>query len=134
MGDREFPTDCPVCERPLIRPEDAARHRCPYPDCPAQVRGRIEHFSQRNAMDIEHFDERTIDLLVTAWHKTMLAADTLDNEFVLLRIKDNRVGQTSEKCHEFNESVCIFAVWIVVEQNANSFICRANVVRMRTAI
>ena len=61
-----FPTDCPVCERPLVRPEGEARHRCPFADCPAQVRGRIEHFSQRNAMDIEHFGERTIDLLVTA--------------------------------------------------------------------
>ena len=61
-----FPTDCPVCERPLIRPEGEARHRCPHYDCPAQVRGRIEHFSQRSAMDIEHFGERTVDLLVTA--------------------------------------------------------------------
>ncbi len=61
-----FPNDCPVCERPLVRPEGEARHRCPYADCPAQVRGRIEHFAQRNAMDIEHFGERTVDLLVTA--------------------------------------------------------------------
>ena len=61
-----FPKDCPVCERPLVRPEGEARHRCPYTDCPAQVRGRIEHFAQRNAMDIEHFGERTVDLLVTA--------------------------------------------------------------------
>ena len=62
----EFPKDCPVCDRPLVRPEGEARHRCPYADCPAQVRGRIEHFAQRNAMDIEHFGERTVDLLVTA--------------------------------------------------------------------
>ncbi len=61
----EFPTDCPVCHRPLVRPEGEARHRCPYPDCPAQVRGRIEHFAQRGAMDIEFLGERTIDLLVT---------------------------------------------------------------------
>ncbi len=61
-----FPADCPVCARPLVRPEGEARHRCPHADCPAQVRGRIEHFAQRNAMDIEHFGERTVDLLVTA--------------------------------------------------------------------
>jgi len=61
-----FPSDCPVCERPLVRPEGEARHRCPYADCPAQVRGRIEHFAQRTGMDIEHFGERTVDLLVTA--------------------------------------------------------------------
>lgn len=62
----EFPTDCPVCNRPLVRPEGEARHRCPFPDCPAQVRGRIEHFAQRSAMDIENFGERTVDLLVSA--------------------------------------------------------------------
>lgn len=62
----EFPTDCPVCNRPLVRPEGEARHRCPFADCPAQVRGRIEHFAQRSAMDIENFGERTIDMLVTA--------------------------------------------------------------------
>ena len=61
----QFPTDCPVCDRPLVRPEGEARHRCPYPDCPAQVRGRIEHFAQRGAMDIEFLGERTIDLLVS---------------------------------------------------------------------
>ncbi len=61
-----FPSDCPVCDRPLVRPEGEARHRCPHYDCPAQVRGRIEHFAQRSAMDIEHFGERTVDLLVTA--------------------------------------------------------------------
>ena len=59
-----FPTDCPVCDRPLVRPEGEARHRCPYADCPAQVRGRIEHFAQRNAMDIEHFGERAIDVFL----------------------------------------------------------------------
>ncbi len=62
----EFPIDCPVCSRPLVRPEGAARHRCPFDDCPAQVRGRIEHFAQRTGMDIEHFGERTVDLLVSA--------------------------------------------------------------------
>ncbi|MGI9606934.1 MAG: NAD-dependent DNA ligase LigA [Acidimicrobiales bacterium] len=61
----EFPADCPVCNRPLVRPDGEARHRCPYADCPAQVRGRIDHFAQRSAMDIEFFGERTVDLLVT---------------------------------------------------------------------
>lgn len=61
----QFPADCPVCSRPLVRPDGEARHRCPWPDCPAQVRGRIEHFAGRGAMDIEHFGERTVDLLVT---------------------------------------------------------------------
>lgn len=60
-----FPTNCPICDTKLIRPEGEARHRCPNFHCPAQVRGRIAHFAQRSAMDIEHFGDRTVDLLVT---------------------------------------------------------------------
>ena len=61
----EFPVNCPVCAVPLIRPEGEARHRCQNFDCPRQVRGRIEHFAQRSAMDIEHMGEQRVDLFVT---------------------------------------------------------------------
>ncbi len=61
----EFPTACPVCGVALVRPEGEARHRCPNYDCPRQVRGRIEHFAQRGAMDIEHLGEQRVDLFVT---------------------------------------------------------------------
>ncbi|MGI9621595.1 MAG: NAD-dependent DNA ligase LigA, partial [Acidimicrobiales bacterium] len=60
-----FPKDCPVCGVPLIRPAGEARHRCQNYDCPRQVRGRIEHFAQRGAMDIEHMGEQTVDLFVS---------------------------------------------------------------------
>ena len=60
-----FPKDCPVCGVPLIRPEGEARHRCQNYDCPRQVRGRIEHFAQRSAMDIEHLGEQRVDLFVS---------------------------------------------------------------------
>ena len=49
----------------MIRPEGEARHRCQNYDCPRQVRGRIEHFAQRSAMDIEHLGEQRVDLFVT---------------------------------------------------------------------
>jgi DNA ligase (NAD+) len=62
----EFPTDCPVCGVALVRPEGEARHRCQNYECPRQVRGRIEHFAQRSAMDIEHLGEQRVDLFVTA--------------------------------------------------------------------
>jgi DNA ligase (NAD+) len=61
----KFPVDCPVCGVPLVRAEGEARHRCQNYDCPRQVRGRIEHFAQRSAMDIEHLGEQRIDLFVT---------------------------------------------------------------------
>lgn len=61
-----FPTHCPECGVALVRPDGEARHRCPNYDCPRQVRGRIEHFAQRGAMDIEHMGEQRVDLFVGA--------------------------------------------------------------------
>ncbi len=60
-----FPTECPVCSTKLIRPEGEARNRCPNYQCPQQVRGRIEHFVSRGAMDIEGFGESRVDLFVS---------------------------------------------------------------------
>ena len=61
----EFPKNCPSCKSKLERPPGEARHRCTNHSCPRQVRGRVEHFSQRTAMDIEHLGEQTVDLFVT---------------------------------------------------------------------
>ena len=61
----EFPKNCPSCGSKLERPSGEARHRCNNYNCPRQVRGRIEHFSQRTAMDIEHMGEQSIDLFVS---------------------------------------------------------------------
>ena len=60
-----FPKSCPSCSAELSRPDGEARHRCTNYFCPRQVRGRVEHFAQRTAMDIEHLGEQTIDLFVT---------------------------------------------------------------------
>jgi len=56
----KFPTTCPVCATPLVRPEGEADHRCPNEDCPARVAGSIEHFASRGAMDIEGFGEQSV--------------------------------------------------------------------------
>ncbi|MDG1846018.1 MAG: NAD-dependent DNA ligase LigA [Acidimicrobiales bacterium] len=61
----EFPKNCPSCDSKLERPEGEARHRCNNYDCGRQTRGRVEHFAQRTAMDIEHMGEQSIDLFVT---------------------------------------------------------------------
>ncbi|MGW8315598.1 MAG: NAD-dependent DNA ligase LigA [Bacteroidales bacterium] len=58
-----FVTRCPECGTPLVRNEDEAAHYCPNTSgCPPQIKGRIEHFISRRAMDI-HAAEATIDLL-----------------------------------------------------------------------
>ena len=57
-----FPTKCPVCGQPLVRPEGEADHRCVNEACPARVAGAIEHFASRGAMDIEGLGERRVQL------------------------------------------------------------------------
>ncbi|MFZ6013306.1 MAG: NAD-dependent DNA ligase LigA [Bacteroidota bacterium] len=55
---------CPECGTKLIRFEGEAAHYCPNINgCPPQIKGRIEHFIQRKAMDIDSLGERTIDQL-----------------------------------------------------------------------
>jgi DNA ligase (NAD+) len=54
-------TACPECGTELIRQEGEAAHYCPNETgCPPQIKGRIEHFIQRKAMDINSLGEQTI--------------------------------------------------------------------------
>jgi DNA ligase (NAD+) len=49
-----FPTHCPACDTPLVRPEGEADTRCPNTrSCPAQLRERLFHLAGRGAFDIE---------------------------------------------------------------------------------
>jgi len=59
-----FITHCPECGTVLIKNEGEANHFCPnYLHCPPQIKGRIEHFISRKAMDIDGLGEETVDLL-----------------------------------------------------------------------
>ena len=55
---------CPVCGSKLFRPEGEANYYCENYECPAQVKGRIEHFAYRGAMDIEGLGEMVVEQLV----------------------------------------------------------------------
>ena len=60
----EFIKNCPECESKLIRKEGEANHYCPNDRiCPPQIKGKIEHFISRRAMNIDGLGEETIDLL-----------------------------------------------------------------------
>jgi DNA ligase (NAD+) len=59
-----MPVKCPACGSKIFRAEEEAAYYCENAECPAQVRGRIEHFAHRGAMDIEGLGEAIIDLLV----------------------------------------------------------------------
>ncbi len=63
LKDLIFPTTCPECGAPLVRVEGEAAWRCPNEaGCPPQIKGKIEHFVSRKAMDIEGLGAETIDL------------------------------------------------------------------------
>ncbi len=56
---------CPACSTKLVRQEGEAAFYCPNAStCPPQVKGRIEHFIQRKAMNIDSLGERRVDMLV----------------------------------------------------------------------
>jgi len=57
----KFITTCPVCGTPLVRAEGEAAHYCPNDQCPPQLKGRIEHFISRRAMNIESLGPETVD-------------------------------------------------------------------------
>lgn len=59
-----FIEHCPECGTKLIRNEGEAAHYCPNEvGCPPQIKGKIEHFVSRKAMDIDGLGQETIELL-----------------------------------------------------------------------
>ncbi len=59
-----FPTNCPECGAKLVRVEGEAAWRCPNEaTCPPQIKGKMEHFVSRKAMNIDGLGSETIDLL-----------------------------------------------------------------------
>ena len=60
----EFPKNCPECGSELMRNEGEVAYFCPNDsECPPQLKGRIEHFIHRKAMNIDSLGEGKIELL-----------------------------------------------------------------------
>jgi DNA ligase (NAD+) len=60
----EFPTKCPGCGSPLLFSEEEVAVRCENASCPDQIKDRLLHFGQRDAMDIEGLGTQLVDQLV----------------------------------------------------------------------
>lgn len=59
-----FIENCPECDTSLIRKEGEAAHYCPNEDhCPPQLKGKLEHFISRKAMNIDSLGEGKIEML-----------------------------------------------------------------------
>lgn len=65
-GTRKYtlPSACPVCRSPVVRPAGEAVARCQNVACPAQVKGRIQHFASKRAMDIDGLGTKLINQMV----------------------------------------------------------------------
>jgi DNA ligase (NAD+) len=62
-----YATHCPECQTALVRKEGEAQHFCPNElGCPPQIKGRIQHFISRKALDIDGIGSETVDQLVEA--------------------------------------------------------------------
>ena len=68
MGEKvTFIQRCPECGSPLIRYEGEAAHYCPNDTaCPPQIKGKIEHFISRKAMNIDGLGPETVDMFFQA--------------------------------------------------------------------
>ncbi len=73
VGDKvRFIRSCPECGTPLMRPEGEAAHYCPNEaGCPPQIKGKIEHFVTRRAMNINMGPETVEDLYEAGYVKDM---------------------------------------------------------------
>jgi DNA ligase (NAD+) len=56
--------NCPECQTALVRKEGEANHYCPNEDaCPTQMKGKLEHFISRKALNVDGLGAETIDVL-----------------------------------------------------------------------
>ena len=76
IGEKvRFITHCPECGSKLIRYEGEAAHYCPNETaCPPQIKGKIEHFISRKAMNIDGLGPETVDM----FYRMELIKDTAD--------------------------------------------------------
>lgn len=95
LGEKvKFITRCPECGTPLVRFEGEAAHYCPNETaCPPQIKGKIEHFISRRAMNIDGLGPETVDL----FYRLGLIKDAADlYRLTVDDIKDlDRMGQKS---------------------------------------
>lgn len=87
-----FIHECPECGSELIRREGEAQHYCPNElECPPQVKGKIEHFIGRKALNIDGLGSETVDALFAAGlikNSADLYALTFDQVVELERMAD----------------------------------------------
>jgi DNA ligase (NAD+) len=89
----EMPTHCPVCGQPVVREMDEAVTRCVNTSCPAILKGAIEHWVSRDALDIRGMGEKLVHQLVDkeVVHSVADLYDLTEEQLCVLE----RMGQKS---------------------------------------
>lgn len=114
------PKECPKCGSVLYKPENEVAIYCENTECPDQIKGRLEHFASRGAMDIEGLGESLISTLVDlGFIKTSADIYSLKNKRGEL-ISIERMGEKSvdnllsaiEKSKEQSFAKVLFALGI----------------------
>ncbi len=85
-----FVGTCPECGTPLVRYEGEAAYYCPNDTgCPPQIKGKIEHFISRKAMNIESLGPETVDEL---YRRKLVnnIADIYDLKMIDINVFGNR--------------------------------------------
>lgn len=102
-------TNCPECDTKLVRSEGEASHYCPNElGCPPQIKGRIEHFIQRKAMNMDGFGKETIEQLYEVGLLKNLGdiyALTYDQLIQLDRFADKSVTNLLEGIKKSSETI-----------------------------
>ena len=123
-----FPENCPACGSKLVKFGEKLLWRCPNLACPPQIRGRIEHFAARDAMDIKGLGKAVVDKLVSnAAVSTPADLYTLDKKTIVDRCgfgqksADNLIEALNDsKRRELWRLICGLGILEIGEQFAKS--------------
>lgn len=97
LAPLQYISKCPECDTLLIREEGEALHYCPNDTgCPPQIKGKMEHFISRKAMNIEGLGSETISGL---FDKKLISniADIYDLKYEQLLGLEFQVGEEGEE-------------------------------------
>ena len=91
----QIPSTCPVCQHETHRSEGEVILRCGNISCPRQIKGRIQHFASKLALDIDGLGEKIVDQLV---NEDLI--QSIDDLFVLKQDTLEKLDRLGEKSAE----------------------------------
>ena len=91
----QIPSACPVCQHETHRSEGEVILRCGNISCPRQIKGRIQHFASKLALDIDGLGEKIVDQLV---NEDLI--QSIDDLFVLKQDTLEKLDRLGEKSAE----------------------------------